>query len=934
MSSRSSEHHRKPMVRGFCMKIAILLLLSAVFGGYASANDGSEKKQLAIINSYNEVAPWPRKYINAILQEVELLPEFDAVRVSNLCNCLIYDEEDYLKLEDSLFMSYTDTKPDYVVLIGNFSFNLRDRIKKEWGDIPILLICQSDKYGPLDFYFTTDHTDDSSRMGDLYPLEDLRDDYNFTAVVSTNRYWETVDMMVSMFPDMYKFVFLADGLYINRHLSHQIKEYLSLKYPDIEYEWLLAGPEGMMLPYLNNEDPNIGLLLSTWYYTAPGVTGHPQMSGADSFMVNGAKRPVFGLRYAYFDYGTIGGYYISPEKIMDDVRDAFHDLLSGKDMRDVPFRMPTEAHPYINYTKLEKLGLSTGICPKGTVFIDKPKSVWEKYQTEFLIAAGAALALIVMYICFKAVRRGPKIRQNFDTFVNSMPIGYMQAVIRIDRERKVKKVEYQERNRTLSDLIADHGLKALDYENQTSFWQTTVDTFLAGSSPDTSILQSPDEESYIEFIINPYSKTELTMTFDIFAIDISDKMKVEQVLREAARKAVEADNMKSVFLANMSHEIRTPLNAIVGFSNLLCKTDDPVKKKRFIEIIETNNQLLLKLIGDILDISKSDADKLVFNMHKVDINKLLANVASGIDLTTSPAVSLEVEPGLKECFVTSDPYRITQVLNNLLTNAVKFTERGYIKVGYTLEGEMLRFYVKDTGLGIAEGDMKKLFTRFTKLNSFVQGTGLGLSISKAIIEKLGGSMKGESPGLGKGSSFTFTIPFVLTDTEDDNSDLDNSTDTIRIQALKQKTNPQLSQVGEKERENKADTEMREVLKQIRRHERKKILVVEDNESNYQLFNALLDDRYELVHAKDGEEAVVLYARETPDLILMDINLPYKNGYEATAEIRMLSKAVPIIAVTAYAQQADRERILNSGFDAYISKPVEEDELLREIDRFI
>ena len=120
----------------------------------------------------------------------------------------------------------------------------------------------------------------------------------------------------------------------------------------------------------------------------------------------------------------------------------------------------------------------------------------------------------------------------------------------------------------------------------------------------------------------------------------------------------------------------------------------------------------------------------------------------------------------------------------------------------------------------------------------------------------------------------------------------------------------------------------------RRQERKKILVVEDNESNYQLFSALLEDRYDLVHAKDGEEAVVLYARETPDLILMDINLPYKNGYEATAEIRMLSKAVPIIAVTAYAQKADRERILNSGFDAYISKPVEEDELLREIDRFI
>lgn len=296
-----------------------------------------------------------------------------------------------------------------------------------------------------------------------------------------------------------------------------------------------------------------------------------------------------------------------------------------------------------------------------------------------------------------------------------------------------------------------------------------------------------------------------------------------------------------------------------------------------------------------------------------------------------PNVKLVFNPGLKECFITTDSYRLTQVFNNLVTNAIKFTEKGSITVGYDVAGDMLKFYVKDTGMGISEGDIKKLFTRFTKLNSFIQGTGLGLSISRTIVERLGGTMKVESPGRGKGTIFYFTIPNVLDEEEDKTPQAVESDDESRFEALKQKAKSGGLEAG---RDNMRNFGTVDASRPSYKYEKKKILVVEDNESNYELFEALLADRFELVHSWDGEDAVRMYAKETPDLVLMDINLPYKNGYEATKEIRMLSSTVPIIAVTAYAQSSDKEKIMKSGFNAYLSKPVEEDKLMAVLRKFL
>lgn len=919
------------MTKNKFINILILFLVFLFSSGFC-ATAQENKKQLVIINSYNEVAPWPRKYINKVIQDVSSRPDFNAVRVIHLNNSLVFNQEDYDNLVNMLFDNYTGADPDYIVLIGAFAFNLKDKIKQVWGDVPILLITQSDKVAPLDFYFTAINTSDTIMPPKMTPMESFRDDYNFSLVLTPNKYKETVDMMVQMYPDMRKIVFMADGLYINHHISYVLREYINFKYPNIDYEWLLAGEEGVMIPYLNNNDPNVGLLLSTWYYTAPGVSGLPLMSATDSFLITGAHRPVFGLRYAYMTYGIIGGYFSSPDEIYKNVHEAVMDLISGKDMRDVPFRIPTEAYPYINYPKMLSLDIPEDICPPNTKFVDKPISLWEEYGDYIIYGAGVLLLLLLAFLLWYFISRRNKVSQDYNSLVNSMPIGYMQTVVDLDKNGSVKAVHYGRQNKTLKTMVDDHNLKSLKSEEYADIWQESIDALGTEDGPTGSIIKAPDEEVYLEFIVASNKKSkENRMILDVYAIDVTDKMKVEQVLRDAAKKAVEADNMKSAFLANMSHEIRTPLNAIVGFANLLCKTVDPEKKKKFVEIIETNNQLLLKLIGDILDISKADSNRMVFNMYTIDINKLLNTIVSGIDITKKPDVKLEVKLGLEKCIITSDPYRITQVVNNLLTNAIKFTERGTITVGYELmpnSSNMLRFYVKDTGLGISQADMSKLFTRFTKLNSFIQGTGLGLSISKTIVEKLGGTMRAESAGRGKGSTFYFTLPNVLDESKDNYNQEYASDDETRFEALKKKSKA----VAASEFATKGAGHDPSLPSY--KHERKKIMVVEDNDSNCELLDEILSDRFDLVNAKDGAEAVTLFVRETPDLILMDLNLPFKDGYQATEEIRRLSNTVPIIAVTAYAQQSDRRKVLDSGFDGYLSKPIDENELFATIRRFL
>lgn len=369
-------------------------------------------------------------------------------------------------------------------------------------------------------------------------------------------------------------------------------------------------------------------------------------------------------------------------------------------------------------------------------------------------------------------------------------------------------------------------------------------------------------------------------------ISITERKQLEHDLRMARDKAEESNKLKSAFLANMSHEIRTPLNAIVGFSNILASTDDAEEKREFADIIENNNSLLLQLINDILDLSKIEAGTLEFTYDYVDINAVLRDLEQSAHLKNkNPDVQISFKDYLEPCVIYTDRNRLSQLMINLLNNAMKFTQAGSILFGYKLKDDnTLWFYVEDTGCGIPENKRKDIFGRFVKLNTFAQGTGLGLSICEMIVTQMKGTIGVDSME-GKGSKFWFTLPF------------------------------------QPKKELFPSEEQKPVtLEKIARSE-VTILIAEDNSSNYRLFESILKPEYKLIHAWNGKEAVELFHQHKPQLILMDIKMPVMDGYEATAEIRKVSASVPIIAVTAYAFAQDEQRIINSGFDAYTAKPI-------------
>ena len=364
---------------------------------------------------------------------------------------------------------------------------------------------------------------------------------------------------------------------------------------------------------------------------------------------------------------------------------------------------------------------------------------------------------------------------------------------------------------------------------------------------------------------------------------ITERKRMEQELLSARDRAEESNRLKTAFLANMSHEIRTPLNAIVGFSGILASTDEEQEKQEYVSIIENNNALLLQLIGDILDLSKIEAGTLDFIYTDFDLNELMREKENVIRMKVREGVELLFEQKYEQCSVCTDRNRLSQVIINLLTNAAKFTQTGSIRFGYEMRGKELYFWVSDTGSGIPADKTEQVFDRFVKLNAFKQGTGLGLSICKMIVEHLGGRIGVESEE-GKGSKFWFILPYVPG------------------KAAAQRTEEQYPAVS---------VEKNKLM----------ILIAEDNDSNYRLFESILRKEYTLLHAWNGQEAVEIYRQHRPHLVLMDINMPVMNGYEATAEIRKLSESVPIIAVTAFAFASDEQKVLQSGFDGYMAKPI-------------
>lgn len=375
-------------------------------------------------------------------------------------------------------------------------------------------------------------------------------------------------------------------------------------------------------------------------------------------------------------------------------------------------------------------------------------------------------------------------------------------------------------------------------------------------------------------------------------------------LNVAKAKAEESGRLKSAFLANMSHEIRTPMNGIIGFAKMLQKQNLSTDKlNHFTNIIVESSNQLLNIINDILDISRIEIGQIEIYKEETDIQHVLNETY----LFFEPKIrekNLEFKildnKNKLEGKIITDNTKLKQVLFNLVSNAIKFTQEGFIEIGCNLKNNNLEFYVKDTGIGIDKKDYQKIFDRFNRTEKAIAevyaGTGLGLSICKGYVEALGGSIWLESE-VGKGTTFYFTIPYIKS-----------------------------KQVSE---------QSHNIKKEEITFKNCNVLIVEDEEINFKFIEEiLLANRINCIRANNGEEAVEIFkVNPKINMVLMDIRLPLLNGYDATKEIKKINPQVPIIAQTAYALAGDKEKAIEAGCDDYISKPIDAEKLIHLVEKY-
>ncbi len=381
-------------------------------------------------------------------------------------------------------------------------------------------------------------------------------------------------------------------------------------------------------------------------------------------------------------------------------------------------------------------------------------------------------------------------------------------------------------------------------------------------------------------------------------------------LEKSKLKAEESDQLKSSFLANLSHEIRTPMNAIVGFTDLLSNTNlTELEKSEYLKVIAKSGKNLVSIIEDLIEMSKIDANQISPNFSDVNLESCMNELYNTIKITIhkSKKFDFHIIENSKTVIknIVTDEIKLKQIIINLVTNAIKFTDEGFVAFGYEIDkkNELIKFVIKDSGLGIDEKNHKFIFDRFRSVDNDLSiklgGLGLGLAISKAYVEMLGGTITLES-NVGIGSIFSFTIPLKIS------------------KETKFTEEPLIKKIAAKK-----DNETT-------------ILVAEDDNINFLLIEKIMQlKNYKIIRAKNGQEAVDLSLNNPEiDLVLMDIKMPILNGFQALEIIKKTKPDLPIIAQTAYASSDDQEKIKLAGFIGYITKPIVKEKLFDLINQVL
>ena len=456
-----------------------------------------------------------------------------------------------------------------------------------------------------------------------------------------------------------------------------------------------------------------------------------------------------------------------------------------------------------------------------------------------------------------------------------------------------------------SEEALGHGwLKAIHPDDRNKLatgWQQSVQERTSSKAEYRFIHPDGSEAWVIGQVVPQKDEKGNVMGFIGTITDITERKTMEADLIASKEKAEENNRLKSALLSNMSHEIRTPMNAIMGFSNLMSEADVD-EKNAYAAIIEKSSEQLLTLIDDVILLSRLQSEKMPVNNIVFSPYELVTDISlmfNHPDLKKGLDIKASISEQYKNLVILSDAGKIRQVLTNLTSNAVKYTLEGSIEIGFNLRGELIEFYVKDTGIGIPEQEKHRIFETFYRgeqaISSAIRGTGLGLNIAKELVSLMGGSI-GVNSVHRKGSYFYFTIPL-------EQSESKRSGTSLRQPAVNKMKNL-------------------------------KILIADDEPINFQYIEILLKGKAKLIdHAINGKIAIEMASKTRYDFILMDLKMPVMGGIEATEILKRQFPEIPIIAQTAYTMPDDKEISLRAGCDDVISKPIKKEELIALLQKY-
>lgn len=661
--------------------------------------------------------------------------------------------------------------PKAIVIIGDPGWYVcKPLFDDVWKNVPTI-ICHSIPHtsGDINRYYGGATIPDSL----VITTPEMLNRYNVTTIRIPICVEETVRLMREITPEIRRIIVLSDDRFICSLVRQKIREVHESRFPELELEFITYPQTNSetMLSAVGESGKETGIIYYSWvnlssqslsdrYY--PNERMHSYISGE-------AKTPIYTLSDQYTRKSSLfaGGHYISNDEVKKCVIEEIERALqSGADYRRKAISAG-KPFAYLNYQTLLEKGVSPKSLPKNAVYFDVPPTFIQKNIAPIVIISALTVVFLLFFLMqrrmktFRDKEREEQLRL-LENILDNLPIA---AKVK-DVNNGFRYTFWNKKAEELFEYPAKEAIGKTDFETMpkaASSIRQEDEELVGTGTPQSGIRRFytlKNEERFIFQNNNFITFSDGRRWIIYTAWDITELKILERNLRLAKDEAEEANRIKSAFLANMSHEIRTPLNAIVGFSSILATEATEEERVEYLNIIEQNNGLLLQLINDILDLSKIEAGTLEYIYANIDINKMLSEIeqTTRIRLTNKDIAFHFVKP-LPELFLYTDQRRITQVINNFISNAMKFTTSGSITVGYEQpQAGNIRFFVTDTGKGIAPENIENIFNRFVKLDSFKQGTGLGLAISQNIVNELKGEIGVESE-LGKGSTFWFTLPY-------------------------------------------------------------------------------------------------------------------------------------------------------------------------------